>query len=290
MPYLTSETEYREALEAEYQTQESPATGAEERPASRLGDLPGVPPVENPPTGPQTVAMFTKRRAALTLPERIEIQAGLRAGDTQARLAAQLGRSEGCISGEVARNGGRAAYRAVTADRDARERRGAARRGHFHIAEHPPLRAEVHARLRRGWSPEEVAGTLQREHPDLPAMHTSHESIYRYVYVVAGGALKRELAACLRRHHTTRRPRRRGTASTQGKLKDMVLIDRNVDLLHVFEVHKNMVERGSDFVDGGHGDHREDRRPSIAHPLKGSKVIGGEKQPAPTTARGHNKE
>lgn len=226
MPYLTSETEYREALEAEYQTQESPATGPEERPASRLGDLPGVPPVENPPTGPQTVAMFSKRRAALTLPERIEIQAGLRAGDTQARIAARLGRSDGCISGEVARNGGRAAYRAETADRDARERRGAARRGHCHIAEHPPLRAEVHARLRRGWSPEEVAGTLQREHPDLPAMHTSHESIYRYVYVVAGGALKRELAACLRRHHTTRRPRRRGTASTQGKLKDMVLIDQ----------------------------------------------------------------
>lgn len=53
--------------------------------------------------------------------------------------------------------------------------------------ESPPLRTEVHERLRRGWSPEEVAGSLWRDHPDLPAMHTSHESIYRYVYVVAGG-------------------------------------------------------------------------------------------------------
>ena len=57
-------------------------------------------------------------------------------------------------------------------------------------------------------------------------MHTSHESIYRYVYVVARGELQRELAACLRRHHRTRKPRRRGVAATQGKLQDMVLVDQ----------------------------------------------------------------
>ncbi len=57
-------------------------------------------------------------------------------------------------------------------------------------------------------------------------MHTSHESIYRYVYVVARGELKRELVACLRRHHARRKPRRRGVAATQGQLKDMVLIDQ----------------------------------------------------------------
>ena len=57
-------------------------------------------------------------------------------------------------------------------------------------------------------------------------MHTSHESIYRYVYIVARGELQRELAACLRRHHRTRKLRRRGVPATQGQLQDMVLVDQ----------------------------------------------------------------
>lgn len=164
-------------------------------------------------------------RTALTLSERIEIQAALRAGETQATIARRLGRSAGTISGELKRNGGPGGYQAEAADKRAYGRRVAARRGRCHIAEHPPLKAEVHARLSRGWSPEEVAGSLRRDHPDLPAMHTSHESIYRYVYIVARGELKRELVACLRRHHPARRPRRRGTVAAQGQLKDMVLVD-----------------------------------------------------------------
>jgi IS30 family transposase len=132
--------------------------------------------------------MKMSTRRALTLTERIEIQAGLRAGESQAEIARRLMRSAGAVSGELKRNGGRDGYQAEVADRRARARRAAARHGRCHIEEHPPLRAEVHARLRRGWSPEEVAGSLWRDHPDLPAMHTSHESIYRYVYVVARGS------------------------------------------------------------------------------------------------------
>ncbi len=56
-------------------------------------------------------------------------------------------------------------------------------------------------------------------------MHTSHGSIYRYVYVVARGELKRELIGRLRRHHSKRKPHPRGTLAAQGKLKDMVLLD-----------------------------------------------------------------
>lgn len=56
-------------------------------------------------------------------------------------------------------------------------------------------------------------------------MHSSHESIYRYVYIAAVGELKRPLVRCLRRIHRVRKPRRRGVTATQGKISDMVLIN-----------------------------------------------------------------
>jgi len=133
--------------------------------------------------------------AHLNLEERIELEAALRAGDTEATIAIRLARSAGTISREVALNDGPGSYRAAEAQRAAQGRRGAARRGDCAIDEHPPLRAEVHDRLQGGWSPEEIAGSLKRDHPDLPLMPTSHESIYRTVYIVARGERQRELAA-----------------------------------------------------------------------------------------------
>jgi IS30 family transposase len=180
---------------------------------------------EEPPPELAPAAARVQRAAMakphLNLEERIELEAALRAGDTQAAIAVRLVRSAGTISREVALNGGPGSYRAAEAHRAALGRRGAARRGDCAIDEHPPLRAEVHERLHRGCSPEEIAASLKTDHPDLPLMHTSHESIYRYVYVVARGALQRELAACLRRRHRSRKPRRRGVTATQGKLQDM---------------------------------------------------------------------
>jgi transposase, IS30 family len=180
-----------------------------------------------PPLAPEHARAQARqvKHTILTLAERIEIQLGLSEGATQAHIAARLGRSQGTISTELKRNGGKASYEAVKAHEQASSRQGTARRGRCAIAERPPLRDEVHIRLRRGWSPEEIADQLKLEHPLLKAMHTSHESIYRYVYVVARGALQRELAKCLRRHRRSRKKQKRGTAAKQGKIVDMVLVD-----------------------------------------------------------------
>jgi IS30 family transposase len=213
---------YNEAIPSCSVIPGSPPLEAQDRPEDRLGGPPGGPELAPAAARVQRPVMG---KPHLDLDERIELEAALRAGQTQASIAVRLARSAGTISREVALNGGPGSYRAAVAHRAALARRGAARRGDCAIDEHPPLRAEVHERLHRGWSPEEIAGSLKIDHPDLPLMHTSHESIYRYVYVVARGALQRELAACLRRHHRRRKPRRRGVAATQGKLQDMVLID-----------------------------------------------------------------
>jgi len=162
----------------------------------------------------------------LTLAERIELEVALRAGETQIAVAVRLGRSPSTISRELGLHGGRAGYRAEAAQQAALKRRGSARRGDCAIAEHAPLRDAVLAQLGRGWSPEEIACNLKAAYPDQSRMQTSHESIYRYVYIVARGELKRTLVAGLRRHHRQRKTRRRGVAATQGQLKDMVLVDQ----------------------------------------------------------------
>jgi len=149
----------------------------------------------------------------LSLEERLGLEAALRAGETQAAVAARLGRSPGAISMELKLNGGRTGYRAYAAHRAALSRRGTARRGDSAIADHPRLRDAIHAQLRRGRSPEEIARGLKADYPDDVRMHTSHESIYRYVYGVVRGELKAELASCLREHRPQRKIRRRNDSS-----------------------------------------------------------------------------
>ena len=76
--------------------------------------------------------------------------------------------------------------------------------------------------LERCWSPQQIAATLRRMHPDDPAMRVSHERIYRSLYVQGRGSLRRELTACLRTGRTRRKPRGRHIGS--GRIPDMVLI------------------------------------------------------------------
>ena len=171
------------------------------------------------------VAPAPRRRAAraLSLAEREEISRGLAARAGVRALARQLGRAPSTISREIHRHGGRAGYRARTADARAWQR--ATRPKRCRLAMHPRLGAAVAAKLRADWSPEQIAVWLTRTYPDDPTMHVSHETIYRTLYVQARGALKQELTAHLRRRRRMRRSLgavRRG--STHGQLVDIVSI------------------------------------------------------------------
>ena len=220
MSILNKNLTYRRAIDSSSIAGSAPPE-AQARPENLLGGSPAVPAL-----APATPNAHRRTVSPLKLEERIELEAALRAGDTQAAIALRLQRSAGTISRELTLHGGGDAYRAAAAHQAALARRGSARRGDCAIEAHSPLREEVHARFRRGWSPEEIAGSLKRDYPTVALMHTSHESIYRYVYVVARGELKRELIAGLRRHHARRKPHRRGVAAAQGQLKDLVLVDQ----------------------------------------------------------------
>lgn len=160
---------------------------------------------------------------ALTSADREAISRGLSAGDSVRGMARSLGRAASTLSREIGRNGGPHQYRAL--DADARAWQYAKRPKRCRLAITAPLRLTVDAKLRKNWSPAQIAGWLVTEYPDDPMMRVSHETIYRSLFVQARGVLKRELTAHLR----TRRPIRRSknatkAGQTRGQIVDAVSI------------------------------------------------------------------
>ena len=127
----------------------------------------------------------------LMLPEREEIRVGLERGDTVVAVAARLGRHRSTIGGEIARNGGRVAYRAVEAQ--ARADTARARPKVFRLVASPVLAAHVAQRLRAKDSPMTIAVELAHGiYPDIEG-RVSHEPIYRSVHAHGTRGLPRGL-------------------------------------------------------------------------------------------------
>jgi IS30 family transposase len=81
-------------------------------------------------------------------------------------------------------------------------------------------------KLRRCWSPREIAKRIAVEYPDERTMRISHEAIYRYIYVLPRGSLKTTLVQALRQARAYRRKRKsRNHQETRGKLVEMLSIE-----------------------------------------------------------------
>jgi transposase, IS30 family len=158
----------------------------------------------------------------LSLEEREEIFAGVERGDSIRGMARALGRAPSTVHRELRRNmtqlyRGRLArrsrrrpwdYRPSLAQR--RAERLASRPKVAKLAANQRRRDLVQRKLLERLSPEQVAAALRREFPDNRDMWVSHEAIYQSIYVQGRGALRRELAVCLRTGRALRHPRRRG--------------------------------------------------------------------------------
>jgi len=167
------------------------------------------------------IAPGVRRRSlrALTVVEREEISRGLRAELSFRQIALVLGRSVSTVAREVAANRGRERYRAVAAQR--RALRMAARPKQAKLAMNGVLAVLVEEKLLLFWSPQQISAWLRLEFPHDPGMQVSHETIYQSLYVQGRGALRRELAACLRDGRAYRRlqgSRRRGGAPIDGRI------------------------------------------------------------------------
>jgi transposase, IS30 family len=157
----------------------------------------------------------------LSVAEREEIAVGVAAGLSLRQIAGRLGRAPSTVSREVARNGCRGRYRGLAAQAQAEFR--ARRPKMAKLAGNERLRGQVGRWLGERWSPEQISVMLRQQFGDDPGMWVSHETIYQSIYVQGRGALRRELAVCLRTGRALRKPRR-AEGERRGRIKDMVMI------------------------------------------------------------------
>jgi transposase, IS30 family len=162
------------------------------------------------------------RPGVLTLDDREEIRVGVERDESDSDIAKRIGCHRGTVGREIEANGGRERYRAYRAQDRADE---AARRPKQRWFEQRPWLWEHVVELLRtqGWSPEQIAASLRREHPHESQWWVSHEAIYQAIYVQAKGQLRKELMACLQSGRV-RRQHRTGTRTKGSPIKEMVNI------------------------------------------------------------------
>ena len=114
-------------------------------------------------------------------------------------------------------------YRAARSDQAAWDR---ARRPKLcKLACRPFLRRTVSIKLRRQWSPEQIAGWLKRTYSGELQNQVSHETIYRSLFIQARGVLKKELLEHLRAKRTIRRSKHASLKRNGlGQIKNAVSI------------------------------------------------------------------
>ncbi|WP_035226632.1 IS30 family transposase [Paracidovorax oryzae] len=166
---------------------------------------------------------MTSRYTHLQPEERLTLASLVQQGWSGRSIARLLGRSPSTVCRELARNSTpRDGYALQSAQAACQARRRAAR---------PAPKLHPHSRLWRivcdlllwRWSPQQIARTLQRMHPDDPRQSVSHETIYNAIYAYPRGELKKQLLALLRQGRSGRRPRSAGQ-DRRGQIPDMVSI------------------------------------------------------------------
>ena len=140
-------------------------------------------------------------------------------------IAKSLRRSTSTVSREIlAGSGNKYIYRANTAQARAVRNSRKRRVGQYALDDNLKLKRYVYRKLRKKWSPAQIAETLKIDYPADMTMRTSPESIYTYLYVLPRGTLKKELLACLRQNRKHRHKQRRGVEAVR-KLEDMLSIE-----------------------------------------------------------------
>jgi len=140
-------------------------------------------------------------------------------------IAKALSRNVSTISREVNAGGGnKYVYRAVRAQNRARRNSSKRKFGKHKLNDNPELWSYIRKKLKKKWSPRQIAEELEKDYSLDMTMRISPEAIYTYIYILPRGALKKELTSCLRQNHKRRYKQSRGV-KMERKIEDMLSIE-----------------------------------------------------------------
>lgn len=140
-----------------------------------------------------------------------------------ANIAERINRPTSAVSREVRSNNKyKLCYRAEKAQERSEELKREGRRPKK-LEVNFELKNYVHAKLKTEWSPEEIAKRLEMDYPDNGSMRISHETIYRHLYCLPRGKLKKELMKGLRQERKMRQPRKYAHYRKQ-RIQDIISI------------------------------------------------------------------
>ena len=140
-------------------------------------------------------------------------------------IANALSRNVSTISREVNGGGGnKYVYRAIRAQNRAKRNAAKRKTGKYRLNDNHKLLAYVRKRLRKKWSPRQIAEELEVDYPLDMTMRISPESIYTYIYILPRGSLKQELTSCLRQNRKRRCKQAKGV-KMERKIEDMLSIE-----------------------------------------------------------------
>lgn len=116
--------------------------------------------------------------------EQLELEILLKRGYSNRAIARTFGCSHTTIGREKKRNSVKKKYRAKEAKIKARIRRRYSKFQGMKVRGDPDLQAFVIRMLKKGWTPEEIAGRLKTKRKDL--LYVSARGIYKWLYSVHG--------------------------------------------------------------------------------------------------------
>jgi IS30 family transposase len=115
-------------------------------------------------------------------------------------------------------------YRAGKAQRRAFRNAGKRKMGKNILVDNLKLKRYIYRKLRKKWSPEQIAKELPMDYPEDMSMHIAPETIYAHLYLLPRGELKKELLSCLRQNRKRRHKQSR-SSKNERKLEDMLSIE-----------------------------------------------------------------
>lgn len=142
----------------------------------------------------------------LSLRDREEISRGIWASENFSVIAERIDRPISTVSREVwSKTKYRWCYTAEKAQERSDELKSRGRPKKIDADE--KLKEYVYSKLTSEWSPEEIAKRIKLDYPESRIMRVSHETIYRHLYCLPRGELKKELMRNLRHARKMRQPR-----------------------------------------------------------------------------------